>query len=206
MTAPALSSEKLHKAFSLIRQPDSITCGPTCLVMVARALTILNGKTPLAVHGQNGVLSGYANMIVATGKAMGTCFEFGTRHIEMAAGLRLFGLPVVRSIGGVDPENDTGEPAKLVRLDAEATLSEALHEGNAVILRTLWHGCKHWMLLYSDGEKLFLLDPCSSVPAEIDQELMREIVNAWAKRGYDGFSVSLRAGEPHIPNQIMSAA
>ncbi len=179
-------------AFSPIRQPDGITCGPTCLVTLVQALTALSAGSEEVSPGPDTLRT----EIQAIGRRMGTCFEYGTRHVEMEAGLRLFRLPVIRSIGGMGPDNDDGECSGLVRTDAWEALEGTLLDGNAILLRTLWEGCKHWILLCGNAQSgLFLIEPAAGRKISLTdhQRLRSKIVNAWRLRGYDGFSVPLCA-------------
>lgn len=187
-------------AFSPIRQPNGITCGPTCLVTLVRALTILQTGRKDAFPGPDALRT----EIQEVGRRMGTCFEYGTRHVEMEAGLRLFGLPVIRSIGGMGPDNDDGEWSGLVRTDAWEALEGTILDGNAILLRTLWEGCKHWVLLCGNAQSgLFLIEPAAGRKISLTdhQQMRSKIVNAWRLRGYDGFSVPLSA----VP-RLLSAA
>jgi GNAT superfamily N-acetyltransferase len=114
-------------------QPDGISCGPTCIAMVRDGLAARAGLPP-----------GPGTEAVAA--MCGTNTRTGTTHEGVAVALAGLGLAGRRVTG---------------RAGFREAFRDAMQAGNPVLLRTLTHGYKHWVLATHarpDG-RIRILDP-----------------------------------------------
>lgn len=143
------------------RQPDCLTCGPTSLKMLADYVFKNNNITvkELAV-------------------ACGTCIETGTIDTGIISGLKHLNISDYEQMLNVVKDDETGKKY----------LNNALENKNLIILRTLIHGMKHWLLIIGKvDDEYFISDPAGGEYV-VD---INYILNIWRPRNYDGFQVFL---------------
>lgn len=172
-----------------VSQPDGLTCGPSSLF--SACLSLMGPDSSPETRGFIHVPRHLSSApIKELGGVMGTCHEFGTRHIEMERGLKFVGLPVIRGVLGVPVLSDSPHDAdKAERHSIMSKLSDTL-EDNIVILRTAWHGCKHWVLVVgsdNNGLGFHVMEPSSGRLLYVTTD---ELHKFWSDRGYDCFVVS----------------
>jgi hypothetical protein len=115
----------------LLRQPDTISCGNTCIKMILDYLGNYNNVS-----------------ITQIIDICGTNRFHGTRDIEMRAGLEYFNIPHCQNI-------TSGDESKQIDY-----LKTVLKMGNVFFLRTLINGMKHWVIVYGfSGDSYYINDP-----------------------------------------------
>ena len=150
-----------HIIMKLIKQPDGISCGNTCLKMIFEYLNI---------HKDVSI-----DQII---KVCGTDAQHGTRHIEMSKGLKFYNILHQRTpLLNID---NTGK-----QLDY---LDSVLKNDNVFLLRTLTQNIFHWVIVTGKTEiKYHINDPwLGNITYTCD-----EIINIWKPRNYDGFEIVL---------------
>lgn len=167
-----------------VSQPDGITCGPSSLF--SACLSLMGHENRSVIHVPRLLSSA---PIKELGGVMGTCHEFGTRHIEMERGLKFVGLTVIRGIPGVPVLSDN--PHDTNKGERQAIMSKLSNtlEDNIVLLRTAWHGCKHWVLVVgadNNGLGFNVMEPGSG---RLLYVLADDLHKFWSDRGYDCFVV-----------------
>lgn len=171
-----------------VRQPDGITCGPSSLFSACVSLIQKDETRPIVTLNNRDT----GPIIKELGNIMGTCMAYGTRHIEMQAGLRYVGLPVIEGVPGVPVLEDKIQPQITVK--ARTAIMDRLISclaDNIILLRTAWYGCKHWVLVVGYENGLFqVMDPAAGCVVTVDT---RNLHRFWADRGYDCFVVSRQA-------------
>lgn len=147
---------------NLISQPDGYSCGPTA---VAMALDLL----------------GYTYTVPELKGPFQVSPVTGTTHEGMISGFDHLGIPYVRSEGwkgGVDHPDD---------LNPFSQLDQYLSLNKLFLMRTLFFGVKHWILVYgkSPEGKYLIADPMGRF-IKMSKEDVRYI---WESRDYDGFYI-----------------
>lgn len=142
------------------QQPDDVTCGTSCLRMVAGML--LDREPSLDTFQVR--------------EMMGTNARTGTTDREMACGLDAFGIAHRRA----EPREGASE-----RLDRVVDL---LRDGDLVLLRGMRYGCRHWMVgigANPEGTSIVVADPGTGI-----EFLSREEIGEFlAPRGWEYWHV-----------------
>lgn len=145
--------------FPVRRQPNGYTCGSTCVRML---LDYLEFRKDLSINDLSSL--------------MGTNPLTGTTEVEMERGLSEMGLVHARPQG-------IGLKGKGPAL---AHLRHVLDQGDAVMLRTLVHGCKHWVVVHGHVPKGNFLVTCPSTGFQTWNPT--RLHEAWSAREYDHFT------------------
>jgi ABC-type bacteriocin/lantibiotic exporter with double-glycine peptidase domain len=116
----------------LIKQPNGISCGNTCLKMIMEYIGINRDVTIQEII-----------------EVCGTNAEHGTRHIEMIKGLEYYNIPYNRT-----PLLKQDDPIKQI-----AYLDSVLERGNVFLLRTLTHNIFHWVIVTGKNDVYYINDP-----------------------------------------------
>lgn len=158
-----LSNMNKHIGMKLIKQPDGISCGNTCLKMVFEHLNL---------HKDVSI----AEII----NVCGTNAKHGTRHTEMINGLEYYNIPYKRNpLLGID------NPDRQINY-----LDKILKNGNIFLLRTLTHNVFHWVIVTGkNGNTYYINDPwLGKITYSHD-----DIIYIWKPRNYDGFEIFINS-------------
>lgn len=150
------------EALSGIRQPNSYTCGPTAVCIVAKHFGMPNWITPIRL-----------------GRLAGTNPRTGTTEIEMAAALDALSFTWVRP-----RRSSTHELIRAVEDEQFILLRTGQLDGREVT-------AKHWLLMhgYNKDSKRFLIHCPSRGAMTLSAE---EILPIWKCRDYDHFQLGMR--------------
>lgn len=134
----------MSDAIAVVRQPDGITCGPSCLLSV-----LLELGRPLPNTRET---------VKAIGQMIGTNPETGTTDALMSDGLKMFGVRFSR---------------KLENRRSVAALRNVILAGYLVILRTMSLG-KHWVVAYGvESGSIKIMCPTRGLITWTDEECDR---------------------------------
>jgi hypothetical protein len=143
--------------------PDGISCGPSCVKMVASSLLHFRGKA--------------TNLpILAIREIMGTNSTTGTTEVEMARGLNFYDVNFIRN--SPTSENGTKKIKELI---------QCLYRGDIALLRVLKCGYRHWIVATGiHGETIDILDP--SEPG-LRKWSIESVAKMMAPRGFEFWSM-----------------